>query len=121
MLARSSIDSRLIGGSSGKDHVISVKDADVDGSVETELSFGQPPDDLGAAVVSKAKAGSSNRCNACRKRVGLTGFSCRCGNVFCTAHRYSDKHDCQFDYRRAAQGAIAKANPVVKAKKLDKI
>ncbi|GMP62572.1 hypothetical protein CsSME_00024627 [Camellia sinensis var. sinensis] len=40
-----------------------------------------------------------NRCSACRKRVGLTGFNCRCGNLFCAVHRYSDKHDCPFDYR----------------------
>jgi hypothetical protein len=36
-------------------------------------------------------------------------------------HRYSDKHECKFDYRAAAMDAIAKANPVVKAEKLDKI
>ncbi|XP_052170552.1 zinc finger A20 and AN1 domain-containing stress-associated protein 8-like [Diospyros lotus] len=62
-----------------------------------------------------------NRCTTCRKRVGLTGFNCRCGNLFCATHRYSDKHDCPFDYCSAARDAIAKANPVVKAEKLDKI
>lgn len=62
-----------------------------------------------------------SRCTTCRKRVGLTGFNCRCGNVFCSIHRYSDKHDCQFDYHATAKEAIAKANPVVKAEKLDKI
>ncbi|KAK8609232.1 hypothetical protein V6N13_025538 [Hibiscus sabdariffa] len=62
-----------------------------------------------------------NRCTACHKRVGLTGFNCRCGNIFCAAHRYSDRHNCPFDYRTAAQDAIAKANPVVRAEKLDKI
>ncbi|MBO8589735.1 hypothetical protein INN88_14135 [Staphylococcus aureus] len=51
----------------------------------------------------------------------MTGFNCRCGNLFCAAHRYSDKHDCLFDYQTAARDAIAKANPVVKAEKLDKI
>ncbi|XP_028780069.1 zinc finger A20 and AN1 domain-containing stress-associated protein 8 [Neltuma alba] len=61
------------------------------------------------------------RCSSCNKRVGLTGFSCRCGNLFCAAHRYSDKHNCSFDYRSAERDAIAKANPVVKAEKLDKI
>jgi hypothetical protein len=71
-------------------------------------------------VEAKPKDGPS-RCNSCRKRVGLTGFKCRCGNLFCASHRYSDKHDCQFDYRTAARDAIAKANPVVKAEKLDKI
>ncbi|KAL6498655.1 Zinc finger A20 and AN1 domain-containing stress-associated protein 8 [Orobanche gracilis] len=61
------------------------------------------------------------RCGTCKKRVGLTGFTCRCGSIFCAVHRYSDKHECTFDYRTAGQEAIAKANPVVKAEKLDKI
>ncbi|KAJ8512730.1 hypothetical protein OPV22_003164 [Ensete ventricosum] len=74
----------------------------------------------GETVEAKAKEGPS-RCSTCRKRVGLTGFTCRCGNLFCSVHRYSDEHGCSFDYRSAAQTAIAKANPVVKAKKLDKI
>eukprot|EP01018_Ginkgo_biloba_P033106 Gb_00577 [translate_table: standard] len=67
----------------------------------------------------RAKKGP-NRCSSCRKRVGLTGFNCRCGNTFCSLHRYSDKHNCPFDYRAAGRDAIAKANPVVKAKKVDK-
>ncbi|CAL5437870.1 unnamed protein product [Camellia sinensis] len=62
-----------------------------------------------------------NRCTTCKKRVGLTGFKCRCGDLFCGSHRYSDKHDCPFDYRTTAQDAITKANPVVKAEKLNKI
>merc|ERR1711936_1425680 len=33
-----------------------------------------------------------------KKKVGLTGFTCRCGGLFCSIHRYSDKHDCTFDY-----------------------
>uniref|UniRef100_A0A5B7B438 Zinc finger A20 and AN1 domain-containing stress-associated protein 8 n=1 Tax=Davidia involucrata TaxID=16924 RepID=A0A5B7B438_DAVIN len=63
----------------------------------------------------------ANRCSFCRKRVGLTGFTCRCGQTFCSIHRYSDKHNCVFDYKSAGQDAIAKANPVVKADKIDKI
>ena len=62
-----------------------------------------------------------NRCFSCRKRVGLTGFKCRCGNTFCGLHRYSEKHDCTFDFKAAGRDAIAKANPVVKASKIDKI
>lgn len=70
---------------------------------------------------SDVKVKGPSRCATCRKRVGLTGFNCRCGNLFCASHRYSDKHDCPFDYRTAGRDAIAKANPVVKADKLDKI
>lgn len=63
----------------------------------------------------------ANRCFLCKKRVGLTGFKCRCEQTFCSLHRYSDKHNCVFDYKGAAQDAIARANPVVKADKIDKI
>ncbi|XP_020105426.1 zinc finger A20 and AN1 domain-containing stress-associated protein 6-like [Ananas comosus] len=62
-----------------------------------------------------------NRCSFCNKKIGLLGFTCRCGDVFCSVHRYSDKHNCGFDYRGAAQAKIAKANPLVKADKVDKI
>lgn len=62
-----------------------------------------------------------NRCSFCNKRVGLMGFTCRCGEVFCSIHRYSDEHNCAYDYRAAAQDAIAKANPVVKTDKVEKI
>ncbi|XP_010257702.1 PREDICTED: zinc finger A20 and AN1 domain-containing stress-associated protein 6-like [Nelumbo nucifera] len=62
-----------------------------------------------------------NRCLACQKRVGLTGFKCRCGGIFCGVHRYSEKHGCSYDYRSAGRDAIAKANPVVKAEKIEKI
>ena len=62
-----------------------------------------------------------NRCFSCKKRVGLTGFECRCGSLFCSSHRYSDKHSCPFDYKTAGRDAIAKANPVVKADKVNKI
>jgi hypothetical protein len=66
----------------------------------------------------KASRSSVNRCHSCRKRVGLTGFRCRCGEMFCGSHRYSDRHDCSFDYKSAARDAIAKENPVVRAAKI---
>ncbi|KAK9678703.1 hypothetical protein RND81_11G228200 [Saponaria officinalis] len=69
----------------------------------------------------KAEIRSANRCSLCKKRVGLTGFRCRCEQTFCSDHRYSDKHNCVFDYKGTAQDAIARANPVVKAEKIEKI
>ncbi|KAL6646990.1 hypothetical protein ACP70R_014427 [Stipagrostis hirtigluma subsp. patula] len=63
----------------------------------------------------------SNRCLTCRKKVGLTGFQCRCGGTFCSMHRYTDAHQCTFDYKKAAREQIAKQNPVVIAEKINKI
>ncbi|KAL9333107.1 hypothetical protein Peur_073246 [Populus x canadensis] len=62
-----------------------------------------------------------NRCLTCRRRVGLTGFNCRCGMVFCGTHRYPEQHDCEFDFKSLGKEQIAKANPVVKGEKLQKI
>ncbi|XP_057956508.1 zinc finger A20 and AN1 domain-containing stress-associated protein 4-like [Malania oleifera] len=61
------------------------------------------------------------RCWTCRRRVGLTGFKCRCGMIFCGGHRYPEKHGCAFDYKAAGRETIAKANPLVVAEKLRKI
>ncbi|OVA12257.1 zinc finger protein [Macleaya cordata] len=124
-LAASSIGS-IVNGSTSNNEMEPVVTATVDlqvGSVEpkvfsTEVS--SPSSAPSESVETKAKEGP-NRCSSCKKRVGLTGFNCRCGNLFCAVHRYSDKHGCPFDYRTAARDAIAKANPVVKAEKLDKI
>ncbi|XP_009601977.1 zinc finger A20 and AN1 domain-containing stress-associated protein 4-like [Nicotiana tabacum] len=62
-----------------------------------------------------------NRCSVCRKKVGLTGFKCRCGTTFCGTHRYPEIHGCTFDFKSMGREAIAKANPLVKAEKLEKI
>ncbi|WZY82546.1 zinc finger A20 and AN1 domain-containing stress-associated protein 3 [Brassica rapa] len=61
------------------------------------------------------------RCLTCRRRVGITGFRCRCGFVFCGTHRYAEQHECTFDFKRVGKEKIAKANPIVKADKLEKI
>ncbi|ESQ51210.1 hypothetical protein EUTSA_v10017328mg [Eutrema salsugineum] len=61
------------------------------------------------------------RCLTCRRRVGITGFRCRCGFVFCGTHRYAEQHECSFDFKRIGKEKIAKANPIVKAEKLEKI
>ncbi|XP_056427526.1 AN1-type zinc finger protein 6-like isoform X2 [Hyla sarda] len=69
----------------------------------------------------KAKVKKTNRCHECRKKVGLTGFDCRCGNIFCGTHRYSDMHSCSYDYKADAAEKIRKENPVVVGEKIQKI
>ncbi|MEE6503483.1 hypothetical protein FKM82_004834 [Ascaphus truei] len=69
----------------------------------------------------KAKLKKKNRCFMCRKKIGLSGFECRCGNVFCGTHRYSDIHSCSYDYKADAAEKIRKENPVVVGEKVQKI
>ncbi|KPP70162.1 hypothetical protein Z043_111032 [Scleropages formosus] len=84
---------------------------------EAEESTQEPSD--GDQTPDKNK--KRNRCFTCRKKVGLTGFDCRCGHLFCAVHRYSDKHECPFDYRGAAAARLRKENPIVVAEKIQKL
>ncbi|XP_052174163.1 zinc finger A20 and AN1 domain-containing stress-associated protein 4 [Diospyros lotus] len=79
------------------------------------------PEVRAPAAAETVTVAQPNRCLVCRKRVGLTGFKCRCGTTFCGTHRYPEQHGCSFDYRAAGREAIARENPLVKAEKLDKI
>lgn len=62
------------------------------------------------------------RCSKCNKKLGLTGgFPCRCGGVFCNVHRYSDRHECNFDYRELGANEIRRDNPLTVPSKLKKL
>ncbi|KAJ8899626.1 hypothetical protein K2173_018600 [Erythroxylum novogranatense] len=57
----------------------------------------------------------SSWCSACKKWVGLIGNKCRYGTMSCGAHRYPEKHNCNYDFKKARREEIAKANPLVVA------
>ncbi|GAB1302271.1 AN1-type zinc finger protein 5 [Apodemus speciosus] len=84
-------------------------------------SVSQPSSSQGEEKAPELPKPKKNRCFMCRKKVGLTGFDCRCGNLFCGLHRYSDKHNCPYDYKAEAAAKIRKENPVVVAEKIQRI
>jgi len=69
---------------------------------------------------SKPKKPKKAKCGVCKKKLGLTGFECRCGKQFCAIHRYTDKHDCSFDWETLGKDQLRKANPVVQNAKIQK-
>ncbi|KAI3899638.1 hypothetical protein MKW92_025325 [Papaver armeniacum] len=73
-----------------------------------------------AQAESVGSSDSSNRCFSCNKKLGLTAVKCKCGAVFCSAHRYPEKHSCEFDYKGVGREILAKLNPQVKADKIDR-
>lgn len=87
-------------------------------SVDRPAPADQSPASNSKAPRATSSSSSVNRCHSCRRRVGLTGFRCRCGELFCGAHRYSDRHDCSYDYKAVGRDAIARDNPVVRAAKI---
>jgi hypothetical protein len=46
---------------------------------------------------------TKNRCVECRKKLGLLGFTCRCGGTYRGAHRHEGAHECWFDYKAAGR------------------
>ncbi|XP_050166025.1 AN1-type zinc finger protein 5-like isoform X3 [Myiozetetes cayanensis] len=88
---------------------------------QPSLSVSQPSTSQTEEKASELPKPKRNRCFTCRKKVGLTGFDCRCGNLFCGLHRYSDKHNCPYDYKTEAAAKIRKENPVVVAEKIQRI
>lgn len=82
-----------------------------------------PSTEVAASVASPDSSALKNpgRCQQCRKKVGLTGFKCKCGDVFCGQHRYAEAHNCNFDYKSMDRQKLAANNPVVQASKIQKI
>ncbi|KAI9209727.1 uncharacterized protein BJ171DRAFT_484861 [Polychytrium aggregatum] len=62
------------------------------------------------------------RCALCKKKLGLAAcFKCRCDETFCSVHRYTDRHQCPYDYKEAGRITLAKENPLIKNEKVQKI
>ncbi|KAK1429106.1 hypothetical protein QVD17_11308 [Tagetes erecta] len=107
------VDSRLTSGTSPKRPDLNQKQRSPTAESPAVSPAESPADDS-----NKVKRREINRCSGCRRKVGLMGFRCRCGEMFCSDHRYSDRHDCSYDYKAAGREAIARENPVVRAAKI---
>jgi len=66
----------------------------------------------------KAVQTNTSRCWSCNKKIGLLGFKCKCEYFFCSEHRYSDKHECSFDYKAQGKQLLTQANPTISPAKL---
>lgn len=86
-------------------------------SSSADAKFPETDDSAAAPPAKKPK----KRCGVCKKKLGLTGFECRCGLLFCGVHRYSDKHDCSFDYKENGRAELSKLNPVCAGEKINKL
>jgi len=89
-------------------------------SVMEASSLADSMSPLTASSVDKKKR---SRCTwpTCNKKLGLTGFDCRCGGQFCPLHRYANEHNCTFDYKEHGQNEIRKNMPVVQAERVRRI
>ncbi|UJR09184.1 hypothetical protein I4U23_013432 [Adineta vaga] len=109
--------------------IVISRNIDIPGKNESNISFSvMETSSLGAGSMSPVTASSvdkkkRNRCTwpTCNKKLGLTGFDCRCGGQFCPLHRYANEHNCTFDYKEHGQNEIRKNMPVVQAERVRRI
>lgn len=113
-----SVDSLLGGSPSLKIESPSLSSSSSAASLITQVSEQGPSTSVPSDGPAVKKA---NRCQVCKKRVGLTGFPCRCGGLYCGEHRYDSAHDCQFDYKTMEREELRKNNPMVVTEKIQRI
>merc|ERR1711970_1067327 len=69
--------------------------------------------DLEAASTSEPpkKKSKKRKCAVCKKKLTLAeGVDCRCGMLLCGIHRYTDKHECCFDFKTEDRKILEKKN-----------
>ena len=100
------------------------ENATAEAAMETSAeppSTSQPAVNLESDEPQRPVQKHKNRCFTCNKRVGLTGFKCRCDYVFCGSHRLPEEHHCDFDYKTVGRELLSKNNPLVVPAKLNKV
>ncbi|NP_001229847.1 AN1-type zinc finger protein 6 isoform c [Homo sapiens] len=94
-------------------------------ALDSTSSSMQPSPVSNQSLLSESVASSQLDSTSVDKAVPETedvqGFECRCGNVYCGVHRYSDVHNCSYNYKADAAEKIRKENPVVVGEKIQKI
>ncbi|XP_011793777.1 AN1-type zinc finger protein 6 isoform X4 [Macaca mulatta] len=94
-------------------------------TLDSTSSSMQPSSVSNQSLLSESVASSQLDSTSVDKAVpeteDLQGFECRCGNVYCGVHRYSDVHNCSYNYKADAAEKIRKENPVVVGEKIQKI
>ena len=60
-------------------------------------------------------------CFKCNRNVGLLGFKCRCGYIYCKIHRNFTTHDCSYNWKEWDQQNLEKNLQGYENSKIDKI
>merc|ERR1712062_841206 len=62
-------------------------------------------------IPTKKSKSKKRRCACCKKKLTLAeGVECRCGMLLCGLHRYTDKHECTFDFKTEDRKILTKNN-----------
>lgn len=63
------------------------------------------------------------KCSFCKKKCNMIHFKCNCNGVFCSVHRYTHMHNCNFkeNKKEIKKEELKKNNPKIEKNKIDKI
>jgi hypothetical protein len=64
---------------------------------------------------------NTRRCWTCCKKIGLTGFKCKCGYVYCGTHRYENAHECDFNFVTPKKHQLEDSLPAITTDKMKRI
>ena len=69
-------------------------------------------------VVAAPVQEKRHRCKSCNKKLELIPFNCRCGDYYCTQHRYAEEHNCSYNYRELGYQQLSTTNILVQNDKM---
>jgi len=96
------------------------KVSNIDQEIEKSNNLNlQPITDTSNPIQKKREQINKNTCATCSKKLKLTDIECRCGLRLCSEHRYSDRHECTFDYKKQQQEKLKTFIKKVAPKNLD--
>lgn len=58
------------------------------------------------------------KCFHCAKKIGIFAYNCKCKNYFCKKHKFSEEHNCLFDYKKFEKNIIRRKHFVMKKSKI---
>ena len=67
----------------------------------------QPQENI-IPINTKPVQANKHSCWVCNKRVGYSGFLCKCEYIFCGSHRHFSDHNCDFDYKKYDREKLVK-------------
>ena len=104
-------------------NIIKNKSSIINRNINSEQDIISKPQTVESTVKPKPKKKLKNKCNFCKKKIGLVHFNCKCEFVFCAACRYPEKHNCnKLESIKNDQLEILKENnPKCDSSKIDKI
>ncbi|KAI3639303.1 hypothetical protein MIR68_002833 [Amoeboaphelidium protococcarum] len=89
---------------------------------ETATSTTESGDkEVAVAEINPAKL---KRCNICKLKMNMAkqiSNKCKCGYVFCDAHKISANHNCTFDYAESHKKVLTNKNPRIVSDSFERI